>query len=417
MSVPPIADSCKKASPLREAAKVTRIGATASAPTIIREPFMRWSFRIARIAGIDLRVHITFFLIVILGASQWSGFGPRGMLFGTALILLLFLCVTLHELGHSLVAQRFGVTVKEIILLPIGGVAMLSRIPSKPAQELLIAIAGPLVNVVIAAAIVLGIGVNTAMGRMDLNDLVFQSHAAPSTFLMLKFILNANIALVLFNMIPAFPLDGGRVLRAILAMRMGHVRATQVSASIGQFIAILLGLYGLIGGGALLVIIAAFIFFAAGAENVEGQTRTVLASHRVGDAYNRHALTLSPNDHAGQVVQYILNSYQPDFAVLDGHDILGVVTRDDVIRSLAHHDGDAPVTQIMKPAAVRAQADQTLDEVRQAMSDHSARVAAIYDGARYLGLVSAEDISEAFALLRFFDNRSAPKTSGQEIVV
>jgi Zn-dependent protease/CBS domain-containing protein len=379
---------------------------------------MRWSFKFARVAGIDLRVHITFFLIVILGASQWSRFGPAGMAFGAGLILLLFLCVTLHELGHSVVAQRFGVEVKEIILLPIGGVAMLSRIPRKPSQELFIAIAGPLVNVVIFVAIVLGLGVSTAMGRMDLNDLVrTHSQAGPSVFVALKFLLNANAALVLFNMIPAFPLDGGRILRAILAMRMPHVRATQISASIGQIAAILLGMWGLMGGGILVVLVAAFIFFAAGAENREGQASTVLASHRVGDAYNRHALVLSPHDRAGRVVQYILSSYQPDFAVMNGHDILGVVTREDVIRSLAQHAGDVPVTQLMRPAAVRAQAEQTLDEVRQAMSNNQTRVAAVYDGDRYLGLVSAEDIAEAFALLKYFDSRAEPKETGKEIVV
>ncbi len=379
---------------------------------------MRWSFKFARVAGIDLRVHITFFLIVILGAGQFARFGTPGMLFGAAMILLLFLCVTLHELGHALVAQRFHVEVKEIILLPIGGVAMLSRIPRKPSQELFIAIAGPLVNVVIAAAIILGIGVNTSLGRMNLNDLVTTAHAGPSTFLAMKYLLDANVALVLFNLIPAFPLDGGRILRALLAMRLPYARATQVAAGIGQTAAILLGMWGLMGGGILVIVVAVFIFFAAGAENMEGQTRTVLASHRVGEAYNRHALTLSPNDRIDRVIHYILNSYQPDFAVMDGHDILGVVTREDVIRSLAQHAGDVPVTQVMHPAVVRVHADQTLDQVRQSMSEQSSRLAAVYEGDRYLGLVSAEDIAEAFALLKFFDNTSADgSVEGKEIVV
>jgi predicted transcriptional regulator len=126
---------------------------------------------------------------------------------------------------------------------------------------------------------------------------------------------------------------------------------------------------------------------------------------------------LSPNDRAGRVVQYILSSYQPDFAVMNGHDILGIVTREDVIRSLAQHAGDVPVTQLMHPAAVRAQAEQTLDEVRQAMSNNQTRFAAVYDGDRYLGLVSAEDIAEAFALLKYFDSRAEPKETGKEIVV
>src|SRR6476661_551865 len=118
---------------------------------------MNWSFKIARASGIDIRVHVTFLLIVLLGASQFAWFGARGLLFGSALILLLFLCVTLHELGHSVVAQRFGVQVRQIVLLPIGGVAMMERIPRNPWQELWIALAGPVVNVVIAGALALGL--------------------------------------------------------------------------------------------------------------------------------------------------------------------------------------------------------------------------------------------------------------------
>src|SRR3954462_4041174 len=169
---------------------------------------MAWSFRIARVTGIDIKVHLTFFLILFWGAAQWSRFGVRGYLFGIALVLLLFLCVTLHELGHSVVAQQFGVRVRQIVLLPIGGVALLGRIPQNPAQELAIAVAGPVVNVVIAVALRLGFGINVAMGRMNwesTRDLLAQG---PSWDLMLRLLYTTNIGLVVFNMIPAFPLDG-----------------------------------------------------------------------------------------------------------------------------------------------------------------------------------------------------------------
>ena len=367
---------------------------------------MNWSFRIARVSGIDIRVHLTFFIIVVIGAMQFARFGARGVLFGAGMVLLLFLCVTLHELGHSVVAQRFGVAVRQIVLLPIGGVAMMQRIPRNPWQELWIALAGPVVNVVIFAALLIGTSANFALGGSTLDELATRARAGPSWPLMLYFLLQANFWLVLFNMIPAFPLDGGRVLRAILAMRMPHPRATAVAATIGQFLAILLGTWGFVSGNWLLIFVAAFIFFGAGAENAEGRAHGVLSSHRVGEAYNRRAVTLSADDRLATVIQHILTSYQPDFAVTEGANLIGVVTRGDVIRALSQGSGDVPVRQIMTPTAVVVSAGQSLDDVRQVMGERGARLAAVFDGPHFLGLVSQEDIDEAFAVLQFANGRT-----------
>jgi Zn-dependent protease len=309
---------------------------------------MNWSFRVARVAGIDIKIHITFFLILILGALPWGNqFGVTGALFGVGLILALFLCVTLHELGHSLAAQFYGIPVREIILLPLGGVALLSRNPTKPIQELVIALAGPLVNVVIALVLLVITGAGLALGGLDSATLM-NSEQTPSLELFLFWLLQANIALVVFNMIPAFPLDGGRVLRAVLAMVMPSQRATAIATMIGQGLAVLLGVYGVLSGNFLLVLVAVFIFFGAGQENVEGQARTVLTTLRVGDAYNKHALTLQIGDRVSKVVDYILTSYQPDFAVLQGSSLIGIVTRDDVLRAMANSPTDQYVTMIMQ---------------------------------------------------------------------
>lgn len=383
---------------------------------------MRWSFKIARVSGIDIRVHLTFFIILFWGATQFGRFGLPGVLFGIALVLLLFLCVTLHELGHSVVAQRFGIHVPQIVLLPIGGVAMLQRMPKNPWQELWIALAGPVVNVVIAGALILGLLGRATVTGMNFNDLLTPAQAGPSGVLMLRWLLQANIALVVFNMLPAFPLDGGRVLRSILAMRMHHQRATETAAIVGQVIAVLLGLLGLMTGNVMLVIIALFIFFGAGAEQVEGRARSVLAGHRVGDAYNRGAYVAHPYDRLNSIVHRILNSYQPDFAIVNGHDLVGVVTRAEVMRALSTGVGDVPIGQIMAQAPVpRVQADQTLEQVRETLAERSARVAAVYDGPQFLGLVSMEDIDEAFALLQFIDGHArratrAPTEDGSVVV-
>jgi Zn-dependent protease len=361
---------------------------------------MGWSFPIAEVAGIKIKIHITFFLILLLGAFQWGGpYGLTGAVFGVILMILLFVCVTLHELGHSIVAMRFGVPVREIVLLPLGGVAMLSRNAEKPWQELLIAAAGPFVNIIIAAILFGVTGVTGALNDLDGSSL--QQNIPPSLNGMLLWLLQANVILVIFNLIPAFPLDGGRILRAILAMLMPQQRATRIATAIGQSIAIGLGIIGVMSGNFSLVLVAVFVFFGAGQENTQGYAQTVLQTLRVGDAYNKYALTLAVGDRVSKVVDYILTSYQPDFAVLQGNRLIGIVTRDDVLRSLAASTDDVFVNSVMQREIERVNASDTLDAVREFMAEKGVRVVAVYSGERYLGLVSIEDISEAFAIGAF----------------
>ena len=371
---------------------------------------MNWSFRVARVAGIDIKIHITFFLILILGAFLIPGGGIQGVLFGVTLILLLFVCVTLHELGHSLAAQYFGIPVREIILLPLGGVALLGRNPSKPFQELLIALAGPLVNVLIAAVLWIIVG---PASSLDGSALTEGSAMSLSLTSLLQWLLNANVILALFNMIPAFPLDGGRVFRAILAMFLNYQLATRMATLVGQTIAVGLGVFAILNGSILLALVAVFIFFGAGQENAEGQARTVLTTLRVGDAYNKHAIALNIGDRVSKVVDYILTSYQPDFAVMQGSNPIGIVTREDVLRSLATDVHDAYVTSIMRRDIARVEATATLDSVRQTMSEKGARVVAVYEGSTYLGLVSIEDISEAFAVMSFLQRQQEARRAQQ----
>jgi Zn-dependent protease len=363
---------------------------------------MKWSFPIARVFGIDIKVHISFFIILVLGALQWRHFGMEGMAFGVMLMVLLFVCVTLHELGHSVVAQRLGIPVRQIVLLPIGGVAVMGRGAMRPKHELWVALAGPAVT--LAIVILLGIFVK-AWTTLHPEYLLLARNEPPSFWLAVRYLLAANIVLLVFNMIPAFPLDGGRVLRAVLAMNMGQERGTRIAAAIGQVLAVGLGLWGLMSGQLMLTIIAFLIFLAAGAEVSEGQATRVLETQRVGDAYNKYALTLTLNDRLSRVVDYLLTSYQPDFAVLERGRLVGLVTREDVLKRLSTDAYDCYVTEIMRERVMRVEPEMTLEQVRQKMSDSEERVVAVYDGEMYLGLVSAEDITEAMVVLSFI-NRS-----------
>ncbi len=370
---------------------------------------MGWSFRIAKISGIDIKIHVTFFLILLLGALQWASHTPDspldGALFGVALMLLLFTCVTLHELGHSLAAQYFGISVREIVLTPLGGIAMITKTPDKPLHELIIAVAGPAVNVVIAIVLFLVTGATMHATLLDARGSIGELLSRPSFDVMLLWLFAANISLAVFNMIPAFPLDGGRVLRALLAMFMNFSTATAVAATIGQIAAVGLGVLGFINGNFILILIAVFVFFGAGQETVQASSKAVLRTRRVGDTYNRYALRLYIGDRVSQVVDYLLTSYQPDFAVMQGSQIIGIVTRRDVFNALATHARDLYVTEIMRRDFLSVQADSSLDEVYSLMAERGERIVAVFNGSDYLGLVSLEDINEALAILAFLDKQ------------
>jgi Zn-dependent protease/predicted transcriptional regulator len=380
---------------------------------------MKWSYTVARVSGIDIKIHATFALILALGAFQWGfpkGFAGEssfsGAVFGMGLMLLLFTCVVLHELGHSLVAQRFGLTVREIVLLPIGGVARLEKNPEKPLHELLIALAGPLVNVAIAILLFFAGGVALNFGLVEAQSLL-TADGPPTLATLWGWLFLANVGLAVFNMIPAFPMDGGRVLRAALAMRLGFSRGTQIATVIGQAVAFAFGLFGVLAGNFLLVIVALFVFMGAGQERAEEQARTVLTTLRVGDAYNKHALVLSPGDHVSKVVDYILTSYQPDFAVVQGKTFLGVVTRDDVLKALATETNDLYVAGIMRREVLTVDARQGLDEVRRLMGEKGERIAAVNDGDAFLGLVSVEDIGEALVVSSFVQLRDKRRAAAE----
>jgi Zn-dependent protease len=220
---------------------------------------VKWSFQLARIAGIDVRIHATFFLLLAwFGVVYFLEGGYGAMVIGLSFIILLFVCVVLHEFGHALAARAYGINTPDITLLPIGGIARLERMPDKPWQELVVALAGPAVNVVIAFGLYVVIGRFFGLG--DLEQL------AEGRGNLLTQLLAINVILVVFNLLPAFPMDGGRVLRALLAMRMKHARATQIAAVVGQVVAVLFGLLGLFGGNPFLLFIAVFVFFGARAE-------------------------------------------------------------------------------------------------------------------------------------------------------
>jgi Zn-dependent protease len=260
-------------------------------------------------------------------------------LLNVGLVLAIFGCVVLHELGHALAARRYGIQTKKITLLPIGGLASLERIPDEPKQELWVALAGPAVNVAIAL-VLLAITPAFALLPDDASLTV-------STFEgLLATLLQANVMLVLFNLVPAFPMDGGRVLRALLALRMGRVRATQIASSLGQFLAVGFVLWGLFSNP-MLVLIGIFIFFGAQSESVVVQQLEFLKGHTVREAMMTKFITLSPHETVRDSADKLLAGSDQDLIVVENDEAVGIMTRALIITSLKEGMADRPVSEVM----------------------------------------------------------------------
>ena len=363
---------------------------------------MKGSIKLFSVKGIEINVHFTFLLILIWGAYRWgvqAGAGVTGALFGVMVTVLLFACVILHELAHSLTAMRYGVTVRAISLLPIGGVAQMEEMPAKPAQELKMALAGPLTNIAIAVLLILiclPLGIRSTMGVEELSQVL----GTVSWRGLIAYLVSANLTLGLFNLIPAFPMDGGRVLRAFLSMRMGHARATAIAVRIGQGLAVLLGLWGFMGGGFTLIFIAIFIYLGADQEGRMVEVKSVLEDMQVRQAMSHPVQTLTPTDTVTRAVELILQGLQADFPVLEDDRLVGMLTEGDVLSALHKQGADVLVGQVMRRQFVVARPEETLVEVQGQMSAARLRTVPVVERDRVVGLLTAQDINEAYRLLK-----------------
>lgn len=349
---------------------------------------MSWSIKLFSIAGTAVRIHLTFFLLLAFFALLgWTRGGPLVAVDQVVFIVLLFVCVVLHEFGHVFAARRYGIRTSDVTLLPIGGVASLERMPEKPGQEIVVALAGPAVNLVIALALVLVLGASFDLSQLAQLELATQSLTGR--------VAAANVVLCVFNLIPAFPMDGGRVLRALLAISMGYTRATRVAANIGQGLAFAFALLGLLGNP-LLILIAVFIFLAASGEagyvQAREYTRGYLAAHAMITTYK----TLGPGSIADDAASLLLRTTQQEFPVVDGAGMLrGVLTRDALIKALQQRGGTTPVLEIMDRDIPTVPENACLDNVFERLQRSPTRLVGVVDPAgRLAGYISAENLSE-----------------------
>jgi Zn-dependent protease/CBS domain-containing protein len=352
---------------------------------------MRWSWTVARIAGIQIDVHATFLILLawVALANYERAHTAAAAIQGVLLTLAIFASVVLHEYGHALTAARFGVKTRGITLLPIGGVARLERIPDQPRQELAIAIAGPAVTVgiiiVLYAALRLsGTPIVTSATRSDQGAGSFVAQ-----------VMWVNVFLLVFNLLPAFPMDGGRVLRAALALRMPFVRATAIAARIGKAFALLFALAGLfVVSNPFLVIIAVFVWLSAAAEAASAQLKATVGDVPVARAMIKDVRTLAPTTLVSAALDQVRSGFQHDFPVVEDHTVSGVLTRENLLKALADGRTDAHVGDVMQRSFVSTTPDESLEQALGRLQNCHCRTLPVLRGRELVGLLTPEKITE-----------------------
>ena len=348
---------------------------------------MKWTLKIGRFAGIDVYMHVTFLLLISwVALMHWrQGQSITAALAGVAFILVVFLCVVLHEFGHALTARRYGIPTRDITLLPIGGVARLERMPTDPLQELWVALAGPAVNVVIAAILFIWLKFSASFEPMQTLTI--------TTGPFLERIMAVNIFLVAFNLIPAFPMDGGRVLRAVLAARKDYARATQIAASIGQGIAIFFGVVGLFYNP-LLLFIALFVWIGATQEAGLSQIQSAIGGIPVQQAMLTDFRTLNKNDRLDRAIELTLTGSQKDFPVVDNGRIEGILTQTDLLKALSARDRRQLVTSAMQRNFATVDSLEMLETAFNKLKDCNCHTLPVTFNSELVGLLTMDNLGE-----------------------
>jgi Zn-dependent protease/CBS domain-containing protein len=354
---------------------------------------MRNSYRLARVMGIDINIHVTFLLLLAL---FFFLLGPSGLF----LVVGVFFFVTVHEICHSLAAAYFGIKVKTITLLPIGGVAAMPEMPTKPYQELIISLAGPLSNVIVV--ILFYYPLRAVLGAEALMyPLRVMSGQAEYTgqFNVLAHIYWINLVLAVFNMIPAFPMDGGRVLRAALSYRLGRKEATRVAVRLGHIFALLFAYFGIVHGHIFLLIIAVFIYMSASGEGMQVMVQETIKRYRVEDVLSRDFVHVTPETPIKKVLELIFHSHREDFAVMDNGLLKGIITRKEVMRGMHSVGQEAPVKNVMRADIPPVKATATLEVARKLMQRYNSHALPVINKERVVGLVTMDDINRVFMMV------------------
>ncbi|MDP2998304.1 MAG: site-2 protease family protein [Bryobacterales bacterium] len=354
-----------------------------------------------RLFGVPLRLHFTFVLLLVFLIVVGLG-GEQSALMSVLYLAALFGSVLLHELAHSLMSRHLGIKTLEIVMFPIGGVARLERNP-KPREEFWISLMGPFANLLIAALVFGWLYAHGAL--VNLEDLI-----KPTDANLLERIAVGNLALAAFNLLPAFPMDGGRILRSVLAEHMAQERASQIAARAGRFLAFLMGLYGLLSMHFLVVFVAFFVYLGAAQESAAAAGRALTQGIPVRDAMVRRFHTLSHANTIGDAARLLLETSQQDFPIVHGGQVTGLLSRTGLLRAMAIEGSEAYVAGAMERDFPRLDPDMDLSEILPRMA-HAGACALVMDGENLVGLLTAENLSEYLLLRRFGMTPSSTRSS------
>jgi Zn-dependent protease/predicted transcriptional regulator len=350
-----------------------------------------WSLHVGKYFGIDVYIHWTFWILVlwIVLAHMGSGDAVTQSLHGVLFILALFFCVVLHEFGHALTARRFGISTRDVTLYPIGGISSLEKLPDDPRQELLVAIAGPSVNLIIAG--LLWITLNATGQPFDLAKV---GEAKDVTEIPLLWgLFYANLMLPIFNLIPAFPMDGGRALRAFLSMFMDRLNATRIAALIGQLLAIAFVFLGFFFNF-WLVFIGLFIFLGASGETAMEQTKVVLGGLKVRDALMHQFTALSPHSTLGEASEALLNGQDTTFVVVDSGEVVGLLTVNEIVKGLTESGTRVQISSFMKRDFLTVSPDMKLFDLLMELTEKGETAAVVVEGDTHIGLIDRQNLQE-----------------------
>lgn len=348
------------------------------------------SLTIGRIQGIDIKLHPSFLLIGLWVVYHWGfrqNYGIGGTIYGLVLVLSIFCLVLLHELGHSMMAHEYGLRVRDITLVPFGGIARIEQMPSRPRAEAMISVAGPLVNLAIALLILpMLLMVGLASGNSSLQDFARFGLGDVSLTGFLFYLLLANLTLAIFNLLPAFPMDGGRILRAGVTPFVGRQGATTVAVAIGVTLGILIGIMGLISGEYLIVVVMAFVILAAFAEGRAVRLEESMRRLRVGQFAVWDRGGVSPDDP----IAMALRQGAHDLAVTDNGQLVGMVWRQQLVDAMSHGGLQRKISEIMDRHFVSIGSDTSVHEAQRIMNESSQWTMPVADGGTYRGLFTAD---------------------------
>lgn len=367
---------------------------------------MRWSLFVGRISGIKIFIHWTFLLLIfwIILSGVRRGYSAEAIFWSIGFILAVFVCITLHELGHAITAKRFNFKTRDITLLPIGGVARMEGLPDKPMQEFLVALMGPVVNLFISLALFI---VLRMAGSFPQSQESLYITTGKNFWFQLY---SVNLFLALFNLIPAFPMDGGRILRAILSSRMQRAKATRIAARVGQFIAIAFILLGFLYNP-FLSLIGVFVFIGAQAETTMEYARSVLNSFKVGDLLMHSYSSFHPAEPLSKAVSLMLDSQERSFIIKDDGQVRGILSKKEILNGLSQFGENVPIEQIMRTKVPVLHGDDSINEVMLNFPSGTETLMPVFEGEEMIGVINLENINEFIEIKAALKESQRPETT------